>query len=82
MKSTLSQRQWTIEIRGRTNTERDAILSHYNSMKGSLTPFNWIVPTFFGGNTFYVTYGDFSYSNPDGMGNIWNFQIMFVEELS
>ena len=82
LKSTVPQRRWSMEIRGRTNSERDSILAHYNGQTGSLTPFDWIVPTFFGGQTFYVTYEDFSYENPDGLGNIWNFQIIFLEELT
>lgn len=82
LKSTLPQRRWAIEIRGRTNTERDALLAHYNGQYSSLTPFNWVVPTFFGGDTFYVTYEEFDYENPDGLGNIWDFHIVFLEELT
>lgn len=82
LKSTEPQRRWTVEIRGRINSERDSILSHYNGQIGSLTPFDWIVPTFFGGQTFYVTYESFTYENPDGMGNVWDFQIIFIEELT
>lgn len=83
LKSTAPQRRWTIEIRGRTNDERDLIITHYNSKKGSLTPFNWTInPTFFGEATYYVTYEDFSYDNPDGMGNVTNFLIVFLEELT
>lgn len=81
LKSTVPQRRWAVEIRGRTNTERDAIIAHYNGEYGELTPFNWIVPTFFGGDTFYVTYEEFSYSNPPGLGNIWDFSIVFLEEI-
>jgi hypothetical protein len=83
LKSTAPQRRWTIEIRGRTNGERDSILSHYNGQFSSLIPFNWIVtPIFFGNYTFYVTYEEFEYDNPDGLGNVWNFNITFLEELT
>ena len=82
LKSTAPQRRWIIEIRGRTNDEKDLILAHYNSKKGPLTPFYWTInPVFFGDATYYVTYEDFSYENPDGMGNVWNFSITFLEEL-
>lgn len=82
LKSTLSQRRWTVEIRGQTNTERDAILAHYNGQQGSLTPFDWIInPIFFGDDTFTVTYESFSYENPNGLGNVWIFNIIFLEEL-
>ena len=83
LKSTVPQRRWSIEIRGQTNTERNSILSHWSGQYGPLTPFNWIVtPTFFGDATYYVTYEDFSYANPEGMGNIWNFSIIFLEEIT
>jgi len=81
LKSSTPLRTWNIEIRGRTNTERDAIIVHWNTQNGSLIPFTWDVPTFFGGTSFYVTYVDMSYANPDGIGNIWNFDINFMEEL-
>lgn len=82
LKSSDPRRSWNVEIRGRTNTERDAIISHWNTQKGTLIPFNWVVPTFFGGDTFYVVYVDMSYANPEGLGNIWNFDINFLEELT
>jgi hypothetical protein len=82
LKSTQPQRRWVIEIRGRINSERDLILAHYNGQNAGLTPFNWVVPSFFGGQTYYVTYEDFSYENPDGLGNVWNFLIVFLEELT
>ena len=83
LKSTQPQRRWAIEIRGQTNSERDLILTHWNGQKGSLTPFNWIVtPIFFGDDTFYVTYEELSYVNPSGIGNVWHFNITFLEELT
>lgn len=83
MKSTEGYRKWDVEIRGRTNTEKAAIVSHYEGQNGELTPFNWVVtPSFFeGGNTYYVRYESFTHENPDGLGNVWNFSITFVEEL-
>ena len=82
LKSSLPQRRWTVEIRGRTNSERDLILTHYNGQQGPLTPFDWIItPTFFGNETIEVTYESFTYENPDGLGNVWNFNIIFLEEL-
>jgi hypothetical protein len=81
LKSSMPIREWSVEIRGRLNAERDLILAHYNGQTASLTPFNWVVPTFFGGQTFYVTYKEFDYDNPDGLGNIWDFHIVFREEL-
>lgn len=81
LKSTVPVREWTIEIRGRTNTERDLIIAHYNGQFGETTAFNWIVPEFFGGETYYVRYKTFSYENPEGLGNIWNFEIGFEEDM-
>jgi hypothetical protein len=79
LKSTSPVREWEIEIRCRTNTERDAILTHYEGQNGSLTAFNWTAPTFFGGETYFVRYKEFEYENPEGLGNVWNFRIIFEE---
>jgi hypothetical protein len=85
MKSTHPRRTWGVEIRGRFNDEKDSILAHYDGQGGFNTPFNWVVtPIFFCGNvatTYYVRYKELTYENPDGLGNIWNFSINFVEEL-
>lgn len=83
LKSSVPQRRWSVEIRGQTNDERDSILTHYATQQGPLIPFNWIVtPTFFGGETYYVTYEQLDYENPDGLGNVWNFLITLIEELT
>jgi len=85
LKSSLPQSRWSIEIRGRTNAEKDAILAHYTGQTAGLTPFNWTVtPAWFdstGGSPYYVTYESFSYTHVAGMNNIWNFEITFLEEL-
>lgn len=81
LKSTESQRRWSVEIRGRTTSEKNAILSHYNGQQGGTTPFYWNVPAPWGGDTFYVTYDDFSYENPDGLYNVWEIYIVFLEEI-
>ena len=85
MKSTHPKRTWNIEIRGQTNAEKDSIISHYSGQGASNVPFNWVVtPIFFCGGTattYYVRYKEVSYENPDGVGNVWNFSITFVEEL-
>ena len=81
LKSANPVRRWEVEIRGRTNSERDEIIAHWNSQKGDVIPFNWVVPTFWGGNTFYVTYEEMNYDNPPGLGNVWDFVIIFKEEL-
>ena len=86
LKSTHPRSTWEIEIRGRTNAEKDLILAHYNGQGGYNIPFNWIVtPIFFSGDTpttRYVRYKEFKYSNPPGVGNIWDFVIVFVEEFA
>lgn len=81
LKSTTPVREWSIEIRARTNTERDAILAHYSGQNGSLTAFNWIVPSFWGGSTYYVRYKSFAYESPEGLGSLHNFQITFEEAI-
>jgi hypothetical protein len=82
LKSTDPIRRWDIEMRGKTNAERDSILSHYNFHNGGLDPFYWTPnPTFFGSDTEYVTYEDFQMDCPEGLGNIWHFYITFKEEL-
>lgn len=85
LKSTHPRRTWTIEIRGQTNDEKDLILAHYDGQNGFNIPFNWIVtPDFFSGSTptiYYVRYKEFTYENPEGIGNIWHFNIVFVEEI-
>jgi hypothetical protein len=85
LKSTHPRRTWDIEIRGRTNSEKDLIIAHWDGQAAGNLPFNWIVtPTFFSGGvptTYYVRYKELKYENPEGMGNVWNFNISFVEEL-
>jgi hypothetical protein len=41
LKSTLPLRQWELVFHLQSNTERNALLSHYDGQYGSLTPFNW-----------------------------------------
>jgi hypothetical protein len=86
LKSTHPKRSWQIEIRGQTNDERDLIVAHYDGQGGNVTPFNWVVtPVFFSNDTpttYYVRYKEFSYDNIPSLGNVWNFQISFVEELT
>jgi len=85
LKSTEPKRTWDVEIRGRTWAEKESILSHYTGQQGFNVPFNWIVtPNWFtnGSNTtYYVRYKDFSMANPPGMGNVWEIDISFIEEL-
>lgn len=81
LKSTDAQRRWSVEIRGRTTAEKNSILSHYNGQTGTLLPFNWNVPAAWGGDTFYVTYDEFSYENPNGLYNVWEIFIVFLEEI-
>jgi len=85
LKSTHPLQTWNVAIRGQTNTEKDLIVAHYKGQGGYLTPFNWVVtPSFFSGDTpttYYVRYKEFTYENPDGLGNIWNFDITFEEDL-
>lgn len=79
LKSTDPVQSWTIEIRGRTNSEAALIKAHWITQQGQTIPFNWIVPTFWGGETRYVQYVSMEYENPDGLGNIWNFVINVKE---
>ena len=84
LKSTAPQRRWQIEIRGRTTAEKDAIVSHFNGQKSNLTPFNWVVnPTTFDNATYYVTYEEFQFENSQQyLYNVWDFSIIFLEELT
>lgn len=82
LKSSAPYRRWTIEMRGRTNDERDAILAHWDEQVGPMIPFNWYVPEFFGGEVYYVVYETMNYENPVGMGNIWDFTCVFREEIT
>lgn len=85
LKSTDPKRSWEVEIRGRTNAERDSIIAHYDGQNGFNVPFNWVVtPNWFTNGvptTYFVRYKEFSYANPPGIGNIWDFVISFIEEL-
>jgi hypothetical protein len=85
MKTTHPRQTWNVEIRGRTDAEKDSIVSHYDGQGANNVPFNWVVtPVFFAGGTpttRYVRYKEFSWENPDGLGNIWNFAITFVQEV-
>lgn len=85
LKSTDPQRRWSIEIRGRTTVEKDAIVDHFNGQKADLLPFNWVVtPAAFdvtGDGTYYVTYEEFQFDNAESVYNIWDFSIIFLEEL-
>jgi hypothetical protein len=43
-----------------------------------------VTPIFFCGDVvtiYYVRYKELTYENPEGLGNVWNFSINFVEEL-
>jgi hypothetical protein len=84
LKSTAPQRRWHIEIRGRTTSEKNSIVSHFEGQYSNLTPFNWVVnPTSFDSGTYYVTYEDFQFENSkQGVYNVWDFSITFLEEIT
>ena len=85
LKSTDSVRGWEIGVRGRTNTEKDIILAHFNDHKGPLTFFTWnVLPTIWNagyGTSYIVTYASMEYVNPGNVANIWDFVINFEEWL-
>jgi hypothetical protein len=85
LKSTDPIRRWETEIRGRTNTEKDLILAHFNDQNGSYMNFTWnILPAIWNtgyGTSFQVQYESFEYANPSGVANIWEFVIAFREWL-
>jgi hypothetical protein len=81
LKSTRPARRWQVEIRGRTIAERDLILAHWDTQYGTLDYFNWIVPAFWGGETYVVYYETMDISNPENIGNIFEFSIVFKEAL-
>jgi len=82
LKSTQPKRTWEIELRLQDGSETQNVLDHFNGQYGiNGTPFNWIQPDFFGGNTYYVRYVGLDYSNPEGLGTHWNFSIIFEESL-
>jgi hypothetical protein len=83
LKSTDPIRKWTIEVRGRTNAEKDLILAHWNDNQGTLTNFTWnILPEVWNagyGTSYFVNYMSMEFSNPDNNANIWDFIIVFRE---
>ncbi len=85
LKSTDPIRRWTVEIRGRTNSEKDSILAHFNDNNGALTNFLWnVLPTIWNtgyGTSYQVQYESFEYANPDNIANVWDFTITFREWL-
>jgi len=85
LKSTDPIRGWSIEIRGRTNTEKDTILAHFNDQNGTYMNFTWnVLPTIWNtgyGTSYQVTYETLEYVNPGNVANIWDFVIAFKEWL-
>ena len=83
LKSSDSIRRWIIEIRGRTNSEKDAILAHYNDQNGPFYNFTWnVLPAIWNagyGTSFQVQYESVEYANPGNVANIWDFTITFRE---
>jgi hypothetical protein len=81
LKSTLPKRAWEIEIRMRNAAERDEILAHFNANYGiNGETFLWRqMPSFYGTLEVYVCYIGFEYSNPQGLGTHWDFNITFEE---
>jgi hypothetical protein len=81
LKSSLPMREWELEFRIQNKTERDALLSHYDSQYGTLTPFNWTsIPTYISSETsIYVRYK--IYSEELIVQNVWTIQIELMEAL-
>lgn len=85
LKSTDPIRSWTVEVRGRINSEMALILAHWNDNQGQLTNFQWnVLPVVWNagyGTTFQVQYDSMEYDNPDNIANVWDFVIRFREWL-
>jgi hypothetical protein len=85
LKSTDPVRRWTVEVRGRTNSEKDLIVAHWDDNNGPLTNFTWnVLPAIWNtgyGTSYQVQYESMEYDNPDGKANIWDFTITFREWL-
>ena len=85
LKSTDPIRRWTVEVRGRINSEKDIIVTHWNENNGPLTNFTWQVrPTIWNtgyGSAYQVQYETMEYDNPDSIANVWDFVITFREWL-
>jgi hypothetical protein len=81
LKSTNPIREWELEFRVQNNTERAALLSHYDGEYGILTPFNWTsVPDYISAETsIYVRYK--VYSEELVVNNVWEITIEFEESL-
>lgn len=85
LKSSLPIRKWTIEVRGRSNSEKDLIVAHWSGESGPLNNFTWVIlPTIWNvgyGSSYQVQYESMTYENPDEIANIWDFVIVFREWL-
>ena len=81
LKSTRPIREWELEFRIQNKTERDALLSHYDSQYGTLSPFNWTsIPTYISSEaSVYVRYK--SYSEELMVMNVWEIKISLEEAL-
>jgi len=83
LKSTEPIRKWTIEVRGRDNTEKNLIVAHWNDNQGQLTNFTWyVLPVIWNagyGTAYSVQYESMKYVNPENKANIWDFVITFRE---
>jgi hypothetical protein len=83
LKSTDPIHKWTVEVRGRTSTEKDLIVAHWNDQQGPLTNFTWnVLPIIWNagyGTSFQVQYEMMKFENPENIANVWDFTIVFRE---
>lgn len=81
LKSTLPVRMWECELRLLSNTERNAILAHYDGQYGETIPFDWTsIPEHISSESsisvFYYSYEEEVIAN-----NVYNIIIEFEESL-
>lgn len=80
--STLPIKSWALTFRLLTKVERDLMLAHYNSMKGTLTPFHWTsIPTWVDVTTSYYNVVYKSYKEQLSAGTLWEIVVEFEEAL-
>ena len=81
LKSTLPKRTFTLKFKLQSSTEKDILLSHFNSCYGSYLSFNWTsIPSDLSSETsIEVRYKSFSYERQGY--NIFEVDIEFKEVL-
>lgn len=80
--SSLPKKSWILVFRLLTKDERDLILAHYNTQKGSLIPFYWTsIPSWVDTSVSYYYVRYTSYKETLSAGTLFELEITFEEAL-